>query len=160
MPKERRDMEITGKGQTFEDKVAKWAKSQFGAVAVKRNQLFKTKRLAQPLQIDIVLRTRGSFIAGDVTWIKCENRGTSINKSVISELLDNAQQVKGKADWVYPDMPVPVRKSDKEWDYFLLVSTADLDTGAIDFAKQQNVDCYSYDGSTFREIVRIMHSWP
>jgi len=136
IPKERRDTELTEKGQTFEDKVAKWAKSQFGAVAVKRNQLFKTKRLAQPLQMDIVFRTRGSFMAGDVTWIKCEDRRTNINKSVISELLDNAQQVKGKADWVYPDMPVPVRKSDKEWDYLFLVSTADFDTGAIDFANK------------------------
>ena len=153
-------MGTTEKGQTFEDKVAKWAKSEFGAVAVKRNQLFKTKRLAQPFEIDVVLRTRGSLIAGDVTWIKCEDRRTSINKSVISELLDNARQVKGKADWVYPDMPVPIRKSDKEWDYLLLVSTADFDTGAIDFAKQHNVGCYSYDGRTFREIVRVMRSWP
>jgi len=153
-------METNNKGQTFEDKVAEWAKSQFGAMTVKRDQLFKRKRSAQPLLIDIVLRTRGSFIAGDVTWIKCEDRRTSINKSVISELLDNARQVKGKADWVYPDMPVPIRKSDKEWDYLLLVSTADFDTGAIDFAKQHNVGCYSYDGRTFREIVRVMRSWP
>ena len=115
-PEERKDMETSEKGQTFEDKVAKWAKSQFGAMTVKRNQLFKRKRLAQPLLIDIVLRTKGSFIAGDVTWIKCEDRRTSINKSVIAELLDDAPQVRGKTDWAYPDMPIPVIKRDKEWD--------------------------------------------
>jgi len=153
-------MKTTEKGQTFEDKVAKWAKNQFGAVAVKRNRLFKGERLVEPFCVDIVLRTKGSFIAGDVIWVECEDRRASINRSDISELLENAQHVKGKADLVYPDMPVPLRKSDKEWDYLLFVSTASFDAGAIDFAKQHNVGCYFHDGKTFREIVRLIRSWP
>ena len=158
-PRVDRKAEATGAVPAFEDRVAKWARKQFGSVGVKRNQSFKGRKAVRTLDVDIVLRTRPGLITqGEVIWMKCEDRRASIGRDDICKLLEAAQDVKGETGPAYPDMPIPITKSDKEWDYLVFVSTAEFGAGAIDFARQHKVGCYYYDGRAFQEVVELIRS--
>lgn len=146
-------------GKAFEAKVARWAKKQFDAAEVKRNQLFKGKTAVRPFEVDIVLWTRGPFLAsGDVIWIECKDRKESIKRADIFKFLESARDVKRTVALVF--VKPLTDKTGEDWDYLIMVSTAKFDVDAIGFAKQSKVACYYYDGRTFQEIVPVKRSWP
>ena len=146
----------TEKGQAFEAKVGRWAKKEFDAEVVKRNQLFKGKTAVRPFEVDIVIRTKGSLLtAGNVIWIECKDRTASIKRVDIFKLLSSAKDVKKAVGGV----SLLEKQSEAQWDYLVFVSTSKFDADAINFAKENNMACYFYDGRAFQQIVKRKSFW-
>jgi hypothetical protein len=145
-------------GQAFKAKVASWAKNQFNAAVVNRNELFGGKTAVGPFEVDIVLWTKGGILSDrKVIWIECKDRKASIKGDDINKFAESARDVK-KAVKPYSVFRFS-DKSGEEWDHLVFVSTAQFDADAIKFAKEHKIACYYYDGIIFQEIVKFKRRW-
>lgn len=136
----------TEKGEVFEKKVATWLKRQIKPKELLSNQFFKGKTAVRPHQVDLVVRTKNDYII----WVECKDRKGSIKRTDILKLANAAKDVKDTVG-LYWTKPL------QAWDYLFFVSTAKFDADAINFAKQQDMGCYYYDGKTFQEENKIRH---
>ncbi len=128
------------KGIKFEERVASWAKRKFNTDFAK-SDLVNGMVARRPHQVDIHVRKKKLFGQDDI-WIECKNMTSSVKRTHISKLVDDAKDVYKAFD-----------KGGEEYYYngLLFVSTSKFDHDALRYADEYDVLCIIFDGKTYKQ---------
>ncbi len=109
----------------------------------------------RPFEIDIVgLKKVSSLLVTEteIFWIECKDRKATIKRTDIFKFWESATDVK-KAVPSFTWSGLSKEQVKMNWDHLIFVSTSTFDADALNFAKEDKIACYYYDGKTFRELI-------